>query len=225
MNTFFARNGWRLATCTLMVSAALSAPLAGAAVNDQDILQRRQNPWRRGVVWHGPARPAFQPADQAEHQHGEKLVPAWSFSFGGEKQRGQEAQPIIHDGVMYVTASYSRAYAVDARTGQKLWEYNARLPDGIMPCCDVINRGMAIYGDLVYFGTLDARLVALDRKTGKVVWTKTLGDYKAGYSYTRRADDREGQRSSPACPAVSSALSARWKPATPRPASWCGRVR
>lgn len=184
MNTFFARNGWRLATCTLMVSAALSAPLAGAAVNDQDILNDAKTPGDVVSYGMGPQGQRFSPLTKLNTSTVKKLVPAWSFSFGGEKQRGQEAQPIIHDGVMYVTASYSRAYAVDARTGQKLWEYNARLPDGIMPCCDVINRGMAIYGDLVYFGTLDARLVALDRKTGKVVWTKTLGDYKAGYSYT-----------------------------------------
>ncbi|MGB1026567.1 MAG: PQQ-dependent methanol/ethanol family dehydrogenase, partial [Rhodospirillaceae bacterium] len=86
--------------------------------------------------------------------------------------------------VMYVSASYSRVYALDAMTGEELWEYNARLPDGIMPCCDVINRGVALWGDKVYFGTLDAKLVALDAKTGKVVWRKTVGDYKAGFSIT-----------------------------------------
>ena len=124
----------------------------------------------------------YSPLDQINTKTVKNLVPAWSFSFGGEKQRGQEAQPIIHDGVMYVTASYSRAYAVDARTGQKLWEYNARLPDGIMPCCDVINRGMAIYGDLVYFGTLDARLVALDRKTGELAQFVEIGGIDPGAS-------------------------------------------
>ncbi|MDT9647046.1 PQQ-binding-like beta-propeller repeat protein, partial [Pseudomonas sp. JV245A] len=78
-----------------------------------------------------------------------------------EKQRGQQAQPLIKDGVMYMTGSYSRVFAVDARTGKKLWQYDARLPDDIRPCCDVINRGVALYGDLVFFGTLDAKLVAL----------------------------------------------------------------
>jgi alcohol dehydrogenase (cytochrome c) len=112
------------------------------------------------------------------------LVPAWSFSFGGEKQRGQESQPIIHNGKMYVTGSYSRLYALDAKTGAKLWQYEHRLPEGIMPCCDVVNRGAAIYDNLVIFGTLDAQLVALDMDTGKVVWKETIDDYKAGYSYT-----------------------------------------
>ena len=77
-----------------------------------------------------------------------------------------------------------RLYAIDAATGDELWQYEARLPEGILPCCDVINRGAAIYGDKVYFGTLDAKVVALDRKTGKVVWSKKVDDYKEGYTIT-----------------------------------------
>lgn len=112
------------------------------------------------------------------------LVPVWSMSFGGEKQRGQQSQPLVYDGKMYVTASYSRIFAVDTKTGKKLWKYEHRLPEGIMPCCDVINRGAAIYDNLVIFGTLDAQLVALDKDSGKVVWRDKIDDYKAGYSYT-----------------------------------------
>ncbi len=126
----------------------------------------------------------FSKLDAINTNNVKNLVPAWSFSFGGEKQRGQEAQPLVVDGVIYTTASYSRLFAVNAKTGEKLWEYDARLPDGIMPCCDVINRGAAIYGDMIYFGTLDAKLVALNRMTGKVVWKKTVEDYQAGYSIT-----------------------------------------
>lgn len=113
-----------------------------------------------------------------------RLVPAWSMSFGGEKQRGQQSQPLVHNGKMFVTASYSRIYAVDSKTGKKLWKYEHRLPEGIMPCCDVINRGAALYDNLVIFGTLDAQLVALDQNTGKVVWREKIDDYAAGYSYT-----------------------------------------
>ncbi|PKO64418.1 MAG: PQQ-dependent dehydrogenase, methanol/ethanol family, partial [Betaproteobacteria bacterium HGW-Betaproteobacteria-16] len=65
-----------------------------------------------------------------------KLVPVWSMSFGGEKQRGQQSQPLVNNGKMFVTASYSRIYAVDTKTGKKLWKYEHRLPEGIMPCCD-----------------------------------------------------------------------------------------
>ena len=113
-----------------------------------------------------------------------RLVPVWSMSFGGEKQRGQESQPLVHNGKMFVTASYSRIFALDAKTGQKLWKYEHRLPEGIMPCCDVINRGAALYDNLVIFGTLDAQLVALDQTTGKVVWREKIDDYSAGYSYS-----------------------------------------
>ena len=113
-----------------------------------------------------------------------RLVPVWSMSFGGEKQRGQESQPLVHNGKMFVTASYSRIFALDAKTGTKLWKYEHRLPEGIMPCCDVVNRGAALYDNLVIFGTLDAQLVALDQTTGKVVWREKIDDYSAGYSYT-----------------------------------------
>lgn len=113
-----------------------------------------------------------------------KLVPAWSFSFGGEKQRGQESQPLVHNGKMFVTGSYSRIYALDMKTGSKLWKYEHRLPEGIMPCCDVVNRGAALYDNLVIFSTLDAQLVALDQDTGNVVWKEKIDDYAAGYSNT-----------------------------------------
>jgi len=113
-----------------------------------------------------------------------RLVPVWSMSFGGEKQRGQESQPLVYNGKMFVTASYSRIYAIDAKTGHKLWKYEHRLPEGIMPCCDVINRGAALYDNLVIFGTLDAQLVALNQDTGKVVWREKIDDYSAGYSYS-----------------------------------------
>ena len=113
-----------------------------------------------------------------------KLSPVWAFSFGGEKQRGQESQPLIHNGKMFVTASYSRIFALDAATGAKLWKYEHRLPEGIMPCCDVVNRGAALYDNLVIFSTLDAQIVALNQDTGELVWKEKIDDYQAGYSST-----------------------------------------
>ena len=85
---------------------------------------------------------------------------------------------------MFVTASYSRLFAVDVKTGQKIWKYEHRLPEGIMPCCDVVNRGAALYDDLVIFATLDAQLVALKQDTGDLVWKTKIDDYAAGYSAT-----------------------------------------
>ena len=132
----------------------------------------------------GPKAQRYSPLAQVNRDTVKTLVPAWSFSFGDERQRGQEAQALVKDGVIYVTASYSRMFALDAKTGRKIWQYSARLPEGIRPCCDVINRGAAIYGDKVYMGLLDASVVALDRKTGKVAWQERFGDYKVGYTMT-----------------------------------------
>ncbi|WP_323784747.1 PQQ-dependent methanol/ethanol family dehydrogenase [Thalassovita sp.] len=162
----------------LAVSAAHAGVTEGDLKNDQTMTNQ--------VVTNGMGRhlQRYSPLDTLNKDNVKNLVPAWAFSLGGEKQRGQETQPLIYDGVMYVTGSYSRIYAIDVMTGDELWQYDARLPEGILPCCDVINRGGAIYGDNIYFGTLDARIVALDLKTGKVQWNKKIADYKAGYSYT-----------------------------------------
>ncbi|WP_424196244.1 methanol/ethanol family PQQ-dependent dehydrogenase [Ampullimonas aquatilis] len=124
----------------------------------------------------------YSPAKQITPQTASKITPVWSFSFGGEKQRGQEGQALVYDGVIYATASYSRFFALDARTGKKIWEYEYRLPEDIRPCCDVVNRGPAIYGDKVFFGTLDAGIVALNKDTGKVVWKQKFEDHKVGYT-------------------------------------------
>ncbi len=124
----------------------------------------------------------YSPLTKINAKNVKRLVPAWSYSYGGEKQRGQEAQPLIVNGKMFITASYSRIFALDAKTGRKLWSYEHRLPEGIMPCCDVINRGAAVYDNLVIYATLDAQLVALDQNTGKVVWKEKIDDYQAGYS-------------------------------------------
>ncbi|ADE85402.1 quinoprotein ethanol dehydrogenase-2 [Rhodobacter capsulatus SB 1003] len=153
-------------------------------VTEEDLRNDQQT--AGDVVTNGMGRDLqrFSPLATLNRDNVKNLMPAWAFSLGGEKQRGQESQPIVYDGVMYITGSYSRLYAIDIHTGKEIWQYDARLPEGILPCCDVINRGAAIYGDNVYFGTLDARIVALDRKTGDVKWNKKIADYKEGYSYT-----------------------------------------
>ncbi|MFT3760306.1 methanol/ethanol family PQQ-dependent dehydrogenase [Thauera sp.] len=174
-----------LRAIVVATAAALSLPVAAVTdVTWEDILNDDKT--TGDVLSYGLGLKAqrHSPLKTINTDNVENLVPAWSFSFGGEKQRGQEAQALVHDGVIYVTASYSRMFAIDARSGKRLWEYNARLPDDIRPCCDVVNRGAAIYGDKVFFGTLDAAMVALDRKTGKVVWRKKFGDHKVGYTMT-----------------------------------------
>lgn len=169
-----------LAAATSLVSVPVvaagptSADIEGDANTPGDVISYGMGPWQQ----------RFSTLDKLNAQNVKGLVPVFAASLGGEKQRGQESQPLVYDGTIYVTGSYSRLFAFDARTGEKKWEYNARLPDGIMPCCDVVNRGAAIHGDKVIFATLDAHLVALDRHTGKVIWNKKLADYQAGYSAT-----------------------------------------
>ena len=171
----------------LSLSIAMSLTftgLANAGVTDKDIANDQMT--TNDVVTYGLGLKGqrYSPLDKINTETVKQMHPVWSFSLGGEKQRGQESQPMVKDGVMYITGSYSRVYAIDVNTGDELWQYDARLPDGIMPCCDVINRGVALFDDLVIFGTLDAKLVALHKDTGKVVWKKKVEDYKAGYSIT-----------------------------------------
>ena len=173
-----------LATALVLTLGACGIATAAAPVSSSAILQDQASTGDVLGWGMGPRGQRYSPLTTINRDNVKHLVPAWAFSYGGEKQRGQEAQPLVHDGKIFVTASYSRIFAVDARTGEELWEWEARLPSGIMPCCDVVNRGAALYGNLVIFGTLDAKLVALDQDTGKVVWTERLDDYRAGYSYT-----------------------------------------
>lgn len=174
----------RIKPLTLLVALALSSLTTAHAegVTDTMIDNDARTPGDVLSWGIGPQGQRYSPLKQINPQTIGRLVPAWSFSFGGEKQRGQESQPLIHGGRMFVTASYSRIFALDAATGRKLWKYEHRLPDGIMPCCDVINRGAALYDNLVIFATLDAQLVALDQESGDVVWKEKIDDYAAGYS-------------------------------------------
>ncbi len=175
--------GKGFAVSTLAAAISFSA-VVSAGVTDKDIMNDQAT--THDVVSNGMGLRGqrYSSLTAVNPDTVKDLRPVWAFSFGGEKQRGQESQPVVKDGVMFVTGSYSRVFAIDVKTGDELWQYDARLPDAIMPCCDVINRGVALYGDLVIFGTLDAKLVALNKDTGKVVWKKKVEDYKAGYSLT-----------------------------------------
>ncbi|UWQ82826.1 PQQ-dependent methanol/ethanol family dehydrogenase [Leisingera caerulea] len=169
---------------TAVAAGTMMAGVSHAGVTEDDL--KNDQTTTTQVVTNGMGRhlQRYSPLDTLNKDNVANLVPAWAFSLGGEKQRGQETQPLIYDGIMYITGSYSRVYAIDVETGQEIWQYDARLPEGILPCCDVVNRGGAIYGDTFFFGTLDARIVALDLKTGDVKWRKKVADYKAGYSMT-----------------------------------------
>lgn len=167
-----------------MVLTASATAAVAASVTDAMIANDQNTPNDVLTVGMGYSGQRFSSSTKINSDNVDDLVPAWSFSMGGEKQRGQETQALVNDGKIFITGSYSRIWALDQKTGQKIWSYEHRLPEGIVPCCDVVNRGAALYDNLVIFGTLDAKLVALNADTGKVVWTETIDDFKGGYSYT-----------------------------------------
>lgn len=110
------------------------------------------------------------PLDAINRDTVARLGLAWSYELNS--LRGVEASPIVVDGVMYVTAPWSRVHALDARTGKRLWMYDPQVPGAWArwACCDVVNRGVAVWNGRVYVGTLDGRLVALDATNGEPVW-------------------------------------------------------
>lgn len=112
----------------------------------------------------------FSPLKQIDEQSVSRLGLAWSYDL--TTLRGLEATPLVQDGVMYTSSAWSLVYALDASTGKLLWEYDPHVPKdhAKFVCCDVVNRGVALYHGRVYVGTLDGRLIALDAKTGMSVW-------------------------------------------------------
>jgi alcohol dehydrogenase (cytochrome c) len=113
-----------------------------------------------------------------------RLMPQWTFQTG--TLGNFEATTLLRDNILYVTGPLNVAWALDARTGRQIWRYRRELPDTgtLTACCGLVNRGFGVLGDKLFMTTLDAHLVALDIKTGAVVWDATLEDYKIGYAAT-----------------------------------------
>jgi PQQ-dependent dehydrogenase (methanol/ethanol family) len=113
----------------------------------------------------------YSPLSQVTADNVKQLGLAWYLDL--DTDRGQEATPLVIDGVMYSTSAWSKVQAVDAATGKELWQYDPRVPGetGVRACCDVVNRGVAAWNGRVYVATLDGRLIALDAATGKPIWS------------------------------------------------------
>jgi PQQ-dependent dehydrogenase (methanol/ethanol family) len=124
----------------------------------------------------------FYPAAQITRDNVGKLRPAWIFQ--AEIVESMETTPIVSNGVMYVTTSFNHVYALDAATGASLWHFKHNMGPVTTYCCGPNNRGVFAYGDKLYMGTLDAKLVALNAKTGELVWEKQIADPELGYSET-----------------------------------------
>src|ERR1700735_227932 len=128
------------------------------------------------------AQTRFYPAKQIDRENVKNLHVAWIFQT--DVKESLETSPIVVDGVMYVTTSFSHVYALDAKTGVQLWHYNHKMGPITTYCCGPNNRGVQVLGDLVYVATLDSKLVALNAKTGDVVWKSDIADPELGYSET-----------------------------------------
>lgn len=126
----------------------------------------------------------FSPLNQVNDGNVTGLGLDWFFPFN--TQRGLEATPIVVDGVMFLTGAWSRVYALNARDGTLLWEYDPEVPPAwaLHACCDVVNRGVAIWQGAVFVGTLDGRLVSLDAASGRVNWSVQTTDPNKPYTIT-----------------------------------------
>ncbi len=183
-------------------AAALVLPLAGwAASGDNTKLTKAADVDGAAITSAAPGdwlsygrdyhEQRFSPLAKIDQANVGKLGSAWEYRT--YTVRGLESTPIVSDGVMFVTGSWSKVWALDAKTGKELWAYDPEVPGqwGRYACCDVVNRGVALWKGAVYVGTLDGRLVKLDAKTGKSVWDINTIDRIAPLHHHRRAARRE----------------------------------
>jgi alcohol dehydrogenase (cytochrome c) len=170
--------------CVLLVLLACGffCSLARAQVTFERLLNSGKEP-QNWLTYSGDyAGRRFSPLDQVNTTNAHTLAAKWVYQTGATGKI--ETTPLVVDGILYATAQDDRAFALDARTGRPIWMYQHQLPGDIRPCCGRVNRGLAILGDKVFLGTLDAHVIALDAKTGNVVWDVTAADYRTGYSFT-----------------------------------------
>jgi alcohol dehydrogenase (cytochrome c) len=172
----------RYAALVLFAFASLAASSAQSQVTPQRLLDSAKEP-QNWLMYSGDySGHRFSSLDQITVANASTLLPKWAYqTMAGGKF---ETTPLVVDGILYGTGQDDRAYALDARTGRPIWQYQRALPADIRPCCGRVNRGLAILGDKVFLGTLDSHVIALDSRTGNVVWDATAFDYRKGYSIT-----------------------------------------
>ena len=164
--------------CSVTLAAQTAAPL----VTSQDLLDGLKDP-TRWLTYSGDYNgQRHSPLTQLTPENVNQLTAQWSFQTG---QLGSfQTTPIVIDGVLYVTGFNNNAWAIDARSGRQIWRYRRELPDDLKLCCGTVNRGFGVLGDRLYMTTADAHLLALDMKTGGVLYDVEIENYKVGYSAT-----------------------------------------
>jgi alcohol dehydrogenase (cytochrome c)/quinohemoprotein ethanol dehydrogenase len=170
-----------------LMACLLGAPRAEAGIGAVDAGALKSAPSNR-EDWLTTGRTydeqRFSPLDRINTGNVKKLGLAWFAAM--DTARGQEATPLVIDGRVYVTTAWSKVKAYDGVTGQRLWEFDPKVPGeaAVRACCDVVNRGLAAWGRRLYLGTLDGRLIALDRATGKPAWVAQTTDPAQPYTIT-----------------------------------------
>jgi alcohol dehydrogenase (cytochrome c) len=167
-----------------------SAPPVAQNVTYERILEARSEPQNWLTYYGAYDGQRYSSLDQINTENVERLAPAWVFQFGsiglhaGQSTYSFEAAPVVVDGVMYVSGWDGWVWAIDARTGQHLWQYKHAVPFDTSLCCGNVNRGVAVAKGKVFVVTLNAHVIALDAVTGTCVWDTTYGDVRAGESAT-----------------------------------------
>jgi len=168
-----------------VVAKPVAHPKGGAAVDSARLLAADSEPgtWMASGRTYSEQR--YSPLTAINKSNIGKLGLAWYGDV--DTERGQESTPVVVDGALYITTAWSKVKAYDAKTGAKLWDYDPKVDpaNGAVACCDVVNRGVAAWKGRLYLGALDGRLISLDAKTGKVVWSVQTTDPKQPYTITQ----------------------------------------
>lgn len=153
-------------------------------VDDNRLIYADKDPGNWLSYGRNYAEDRFSTLQQITADNIDQLGLVWSFDLG--TKRGVEATPIVVDGILYATGPWSVVFALDAGTGKLIWSWDPDVPRRYadVACCDVVNRGVAVYKGKVYVGTLDGRLVALDAATGRLVWETVTVDQSKPYTIT-----------------------------------------
>src|SRR5258708_33130477 len=173
------------AGCRSNSPAAAREAISPASVDGARLVHADNDPGNGTSYCRTDNEQRFSPLKQINDQNVGQLALAWYVDL--DSHRGDEATPIVVDGVMYFTTSWSKVFAVKAATGEKLWSYDPKVPPewAINACCDVVNRGVATWQGKVFVATLDGRLIALDAASGKPVWETLTIDPHYRYTVTR----------------------------------------
>jgi quinohemoprotein ethanol dehydrogenase len=184
--------------CRLLALTVFLAPIPGCKenrvasenpveppdVNESRIINADREPGNWMTYGRTYGEQHFSPLNQINDHNVSQLGLAWYYNL--DTNRGQEATALVVDGVMYFTSAWSKVFALNAATGQHLWSFDPKVPGNwaVNACCDVVNRGVAAWDGKIFVGTLDGRLIALDAKSGRLVWEALTIDPDFRYTIT-----------------------------------------